>query len=267
MNKNKYLFRNSKFILLIITLIIFTVNEINAQSAEHIFLKSISLTDPENMEMISSLIIEDARGRQRKRKITSARKQFGTSKKMLMRFISPQEVAGTSMLIYDHLNDNDEMWIYLPALNKVRRIISTEKGGSFMGSEFTNADMSKPNPNNYTFQRLEDEPLEGIQHFVILLICKDSKTSKELGYQYKKIWINKETFLTRKIIFSDQLNKPFKIEQFSKYKEVDENHFIATLLEMENLKNNRKSYLNIEEYQPYCALSKYYFIPNKLINP
>ena len=48
------------------------------------------------------------------------------------------------MLVVDNKNQADEMWIYLPALKKTRRIVSSEKGKSFMSSEFTNADMSSP---------------------------------------------------------------------------------------------------------------------------
>ena len=49
------------------------------------------------------------------------------------------------------------MWIYLPALRKVRRIVSSEKGKSFMGSEFSNADMSAPKLDDYAYNYLEQK--------------------------------------------------------------------------------------------------------------
>ena len=64
--------------------------------------------------------------------------------KRMIRFIEPADVRGTSMLVVDNKNSADEMWIYLPALKKTRRIVTSEKGKSFMSSEFSNADMASP---------------------------------------------------------------------------------------------------------------------------
>ena len=58
------------------------------------------------------------------------------------------------MLIFDYEDKSDDMWILLPSLRRTRRIVSSEKGKSFMGSEFTNADMSKPDLNDFTFKIL-----------------------------------------------------------------------------------------------------------------
>ena len=61
------------------------------------------------------------------------------------------------MLIIDNKNIADEMWIYLPALKKTRRIVSSEKGKSFMSSEFSNADMSSPTLSDFQISILKDQ--------------------------------------------------------------------------------------------------------------
>ena len=76
-------------------------------------------------------------------------------------FTSPADVRGTAMLIYDYENKDDDMWIYMPAIRKIRRIVSSEKGKNFMGSEFTNADMSKPNMNDFDYRILSSETYSG----------------------------------------------------------------------------------------------------------
>jgi hypothetical protein len=103
------------------------------------------------MEAISTLRIYDARGRERVRQTSMASRLFesGSTEKRIIRFLSPAEVKGTGMLIYDYDDRNDDMWIYMPALRKTRRIISNEKRKSFMGSEFSNADMSAPNLEDF----------------------------------------------------------------------------------------------------------------------
>src|SRR4030042_2147588 len=122
---------------------------ISAQTAKEISQKATEVIDYASMEMVSTLKIYDAKGSERVRQITTATRKFGEKNKTMIKFISPADVKGTAMLIYDYENTGDDMWIYMPALRKTRRIVSTEKGKNFMGSEFTNADMSKPNMDVY----------------------------------------------------------------------------------------------------------------------
>ena len=137
-----------KIILLLVALII-TNSVVFAQTAKEISDKATEVIDFEAMEMTLTLKIYDAKERERIRQVTTASKKFGEINKTIMKFTAPAEVKGTAMLIYDYENKDDDMWIYMPAIRKIRRIVSSEKGKNFMGSEFTNADMSKPNIRIY----------------------------------------------------------------------------------------------------------------------
>ena len=79
----------------------------------------------------------------------------GTIKRMV-KFLDPADVRGTAMLIVDNKNVQDDMWIYLPALKRTRRIVSTEKGKSFMSSEFSNADMSSGTNADFRIRHLPE---------------------------------------------------------------------------------------------------------------
>ena len=82
------------------------------------------------------------------------------TEKRIIKFISPAEVQGTGILIYDYENRPDDMWIYLPALRKTRRIVSREKSNSFMGSEFSNADMTAPSLEDFEYTLLGSEKID-----------------------------------------------------------------------------------------------------------
>lgn len=238
-----------------------------SQSAQEIFLESIDNTDPENIEMITTLVIEDANKRQRIRKIASSRKKFGTSQKMILKFIEPPDVRGTSMLVFDHADLTDEMWIYMPAIQKVRRIISADKGKNFMGSEFSNADMSKPNFEDFQFSKLANEVLDGRDCYKLELVCKNPKTSKEMGYNRQEIWISKSDMLSRKIIYFDKHNKPKKKQTLENYKMMGKDKFFAYNRVMENLKNHRTSYMNVVKIQSGSQLAESEFRPEQLSKP
>ena len=65
--------------------------------------------------------------------------------KSIIVFLSPADVKGTGLLTYERLDREDDQWLYLPALRRIKRIASKNKSGSFMGSEFAYEDIS-PNP-------------------------------------------------------------------------------------------------------------------------
>ena len=60
----------------------------------------------------------------------------------LMRFIKPNNVSKTGLLTKDYSGDESDQWLYLPALDRVRRISSSRKGGRFVGSDFQYEDLT-----------------------------------------------------------------------------------------------------------------------------
>jgi hypothetical protein len=132
----------------------------------------MDIIDIGNMEMTSTIHIRDGKGNIRSRQITTVSQKFQTVNKTIVRFLAPADVKGTAILVYDYEKQSDDMWVYLPALRKVRRVISSEKGKNFMGSEFTNADMSKPNFDDFDYKLIGSEILSGFECYKIESKCK-----------------------------------------------------------------------------------------------
>ena len=78
--------------------------------------------------------------------------------KSLFVFDEPRDVQGTALLTHAHINAQDDQWLYLPALKRVKRINAARRSGSFMGSEFSYEDMSSQEVEEYTYTYLRDEP-------------------------------------------------------------------------------------------------------------
>lgn len=78
----------------------------------------------------------------RQRVLFSYAKDKGSAERWtLMRFIKPTDIEGTGLLTLDHPGDESDQWLYLPALDRVRRISSSRKGGRFVGSDFFYEDL------------------------------------------------------------------------------------------------------------------------------
>jgi hypothetical protein len=229
---------------------------LKAQDARTIADKASEAINPGSMEMTSKLKIYDNKGNVRVRELSTATAKFNGTSKTLFKFLSPADVKGTTILIYDYENKDDDMWIYMPSLRKTRRIVSGEKGKSFMGSEFSNADMSKPTMSDFTYSIAGSEILEGKNCWKLESKCARAEVEKSNGYSRKISWIEKSSNLTWKIEYYDHASKLLKVETIGDYRKQPDGKYFAFKLSMQNVQNNRKSEIVINKYQSGSALKE-----------
>ena len=233
------------------------------QGAREIMEKARDAARIRGLEAVSTLRIYDARGRERVRQTSMASREFdnGATEKRIIRFLSPAEVKGTGMLIYDYEEKNDDMWIYMPALRKTRRIVSSEKGKSFMGSEFNNADMSAPNLDDFEYSILGSEPFDGTDCWVIEVIPEDEDIMDEMGYDRRIAWIGKTDYVQRKSEYYNEDDELFKLLRSTNVKAIDPagKKFMAMHMEMENRENGRRSVMTMDKIQYNPEVKEEYF--------
>lgn len=249
--------------LLIVSLLVISTLSFG-QDAREITQKAIDLTRIDAMEMTSTLTIYDAKGRERVRQTATASKKFGNTTKVITRFTSPPDVKGTGILIYDHEDKDDDMWIYMPALRKTRRIVSSEKGKSYMGSEFSNADMSVPNLDDFTYSVEGSEQLEGKDCWLIIAVPVDDEVADNNGYSKRISWVEKETYFTYKSTFYDFDDMVYKEITMGQYEEMGDSKYIIRRMEAENLDNGRRSVMTIDQLQKGSELTENSFAPSAL---
>jgi outer membrane lipoprotein-sorting protein len=233
--------------LLALIFLVATMN-LYSQDAKEIVRKSMDAIEFEAMEMTATLNIHDNRGNTRVRQVVVAIKKFDDATKTLMRFISPPDVQGTSILIYDYEDKSDDMWIFLPSLRRVRRIVSTEKGSSFMGSEFSNADMSRPNLDNFTYKLIGSETIDGKDCWKIEAIAASRDIENENGYNKRISYIDKSNYLMLKSELFDSANRPLKVHTLSDYRKQSNGRYFAYSMKMENVRSNRRSEMRIDKF-------------------
>jgi hypothetical protein len=248
----------------LLTLLILLCSLISAQTAREISLKAMNAVEIGDMEMISTIIIADARGNERIRQISTASRQFGDCTKMLTVFLQPADVKGTSLLVYDYESKEDNMWIFMPALRKVRRIVSTEKGKNFMGSEFSNADMSKPNIDDFSYADLGFETVDGIKSRKIESKPKNNDIAKENNFSRKISFFDATTNLCYRIEYYDMADKLHRIQTISNNKKLPGGKYFAHQMVMVNVQNGRKTTMKVDRFQQGSNLPESRFSPNAL---
>jgi hypothetical protein len=247
---------------ILITICIFLLgNTLGAQDAREISKKASDAIKLDAMEMVSTLKIISAKGDERIRIISTATKKFGDVSKTMMKFLEPSDVRGTTLLVYDYESNDDDMWIFMPALRKTRRIVSSEKGNNFMGSEFTNADMSKPNIDDFSYRLLGEETINGKSCWKVESTCKTEELEDQYGFSKRIVYIDKTDYLTYKMDYYDLSGEHAKEEIISEYKKQDNGTYFAFYMEMRNVQNNRRSVMTIDKLQLGSNMSESQFSP------
>lgn len=255
-----------KFKILILLALICNISF--AQTAEEIIDKSRLAAKINGLESISTLKIIDQKGRERVRTTSMASKDFGTTEKRIIRFIEPADVKGTGILIFDHETKNDDMWLYMPAIRKTRRIVSSDKSKNFMGSEFSNADMTAPNKTDFNYQLLEDETVNGEMCWKIEASPINDEIADDNNLSRKIIFIAKKDYMQRKAIYYNYDEELWKTLTINKVELVDKENkrYLITDMLMENNLNGRKSIMTMDKFQNNKNVKEEYFTVTYLEN-
>jgi hypothetical protein len=176
-----------------------------------------------------TLMILISKNKQKRiRRIKNIRKDYGQDTKGIIFFLSPADVRNTAYMSYDwdESEKEDDSWLYLPALQKVKRIASNDKSGSFMGSDFTYSDINgiEIDDWNYSFVK-HSFVLDGFDTWVIQGFPKKDKKNRvleETGYLKSMLWIRKDNFMLVKGKYWIKKGKKVKYFKADEIKKVDD---------------------------------------------
>ncbi len=136
----------------------------------------------------------------------------------VVRFLSPDDVAGVTLLTRETGNGGSEQYLYLPALGKIREIKGSQKSSNFMGTDFSFEDLRLEKTVEYTYIRQIEENVDGRPCYVILSSPADSMqlTAKKFGS--RMIYIDKQNYNILKIEYQDEsftLSKTFQAYDYN----------------------------------------------------
>lgn len=157
-----------------------------------------------NMKLI------DKDGKQRARELTMLRTnlQEGGDQKYFIYFHQPTDVKDMTFLVYKYLRKDDDRWLFIPAVRLVKRIASSDKRSSFVGSDFTYEDISGRDLEDDTYKLLREETLNNQPVYVLESTPKDPKGA---NYARKISYISTESFLPLKEEYHDLKGNVVKI--------------------------------------------------------
>jgi outer membrane lipoprotein-sorting protein len=160
-----------------------------------------------------AMTITDSQGRTRQRQFTILRmddpppsgedEAYCGDQRFYVYFHLPADVNKMAFMVWKHVDKDDDRWLYLPALDLVKRIAAAEKRTSFVGSNFFYEDVSGRNINADEHELVDTSE----NYYVLKNTPKDPAT---VEFAYYKMWVHRKTFTTVKVEYYDENDEKYR---------------------------------------------------------
>lgn len=202
-------------------------------------------------EVTSTMILRNNHGQESKRILfqrTLEVQDETLGDKGIIVFKSPADVNGTALLSHAKILVQDDQWLYLPALKRVKRISSKNKSGPFVGSEFAFEDFTSQELNKYKYKYLRTEACPDISSMTCDVIERYPQYEFS-GYTRQISWVDQTNYQVRKVDYYDRKNDLLKTLIFDKYKKYNGKFWRAQELKMVNHVTGKSTDFIFGEYK------------------
>ncbi len=176
-----------------------------------------------------------------------------------MLFSRPADVRNTVFLVKKHVGEDDDRWLYLPGLDLVKRIAAGDKRTSFVGSHFFYEDVSGRGVEEDTH-----ELVETTDSFYLVKNIPIDEGSVE--FSYWTVWIDKATFLPKKMEYMDDTDKVYRRIEALEVEEID-GYPTVTQMKVSDLRDGGYTVSEFRNIQYNLNIPENVFTERTLRNP
>ncbi len=153
-----------------------------------------AVDDGDNRTARMSMTLIDRDGSTRTRRLQTFLKDRGRDTLNLMFFLSPASVRNTGFLTHDFRDPDrdDDQWLYLPELRKTKRIAGSSKSQSFMGTDFSFADMTRRVTDEWNYRLLGERDVRGESAWLIEATPASAAVRERYGYAKSVMFVRKD---------------------------------------------------------------------------
>ena len=216
--------------------------------------------DGDDRKSTIEMVLINRRNKKRVRVMSSFGKDFGKDTKKLMAFKKPMDIKGTAFLSweYDDPSRDDDKWLYMPALRKVRRISGASTNDYFMGSDFTYDDMGDRNVDEDDHTLMGEDPLNGQACWKIKSIPKEDDSL----YDEKILWVSQTAHKTIKAEYYDAqgLIKTYTVEDLNEH----QGFWTIFKMKMENHREQHATVMTLSDVEYNTGVDETFFSVNTI---
>jgi len=241
-----------------------------APSAEDIMKSDFLTSKVADSTQDASFHLINAQGQERIRETSGETKLIPgtTDNRRIVVFNAPADIRGTKTLLIEHSGGDDDIWIYLPAMKKVRRLVANNKKDSFVGTDFSYGDVIGYRVDEWNHTLLREETVAGLDCWVIQSTPKSSKVAGISGYTKRVSWIDKRSYVAARTEIYDAQGAFLKRLTQDDIREVDPkaHKWQAMRVTAENVQTGHKTIIALKNFKANVGVSDAEFTPSALEN-
>ena len=225
-------------------------------TAEEIIDEMESGFQNENMLMQFKMTIYSKSGQTRERTLRARMKKENGLSRSVITFEEPADVRAVKFLVIENKDRDDDQMLYLSSIKRVRRIASSQRSGSFMGTDFSYNDLSSHDPDKGKHKLLPAETVDGKECYVVESIPNDPE---DYGYGRAVWWVRKDNLVALKADLYDKslaLQKKMSASNLEEYKP---GKWLAKKIEMKNVQKGTHTLIDIVKYKADANIPDDYF--------
>jgi hypothetical protein len=188
------------------------------------------------------MILINAKGERSERSLEMRTLEgLDTGDKTLLIFQDPPDVRGTTLLTHENRAGDDDQWLYLPALRRARRIASSNRSSSFVGSELAYEDLVPNEISKHEYRYLREDTIDG----VLVWVIESASRFKDSGYSRRELFVRRDNYQMARVNFYDRKGKVLKVARWDGWWKVTARRWRARSVRIENVQNGKSTVLEV----------------------
>lgn len=228
---------------------------------------SLTITKPYRSTTEGRFVLTNKAGQSRVRETESVSelKADGVHNRRVVRFLSPADIKGTAVLTIENTAE-DDIWVYLPALKKVRRLSAANKKDAFVGTDFSYGDVLGHRVEDWNQKFVRKDVLDGKPVIVIESTPKTPEVAANSGYSKRLSWLRATDAVDLKTDYYGPDGKLLKVYVATDIRLVDTKNkrYQPMRQTMTNVVTGHSTRIEYDEYSTDIDIAETQFQPRAL---
>lgn len=201
---------------------------------------------------VAQMVLISKTGNKNIREFSIKRLAEGDLERQIIRFTAPADIDGTGFLTIEKTGWETEQFLYLPALRRTRRIVTSQKSSRFVNSDFTYEDMERHPVDDYTYKIVGSQKVGQLDCYALEIYPK-----KETISQYGRTLslVEKQSLVPVFVQYFDKNGDHIKTYEVLKLSQI-QGIWTESTVSMEDLEKGHKTYIKLENITYNTGLEK-----------
>ena len=212
----------------------------------------------ESEEVDGEMVLRNQAGKESRRVFRSMvleRPSPDVGDKSVMVFVQPRDIRGVSLLTHDHAEPkNDDQWLYLPSIKRVKRISSSKRTGKFVASEFSYEDLGSSGIDDHHYKWLRNEPCPNDESWTCF-VTESYPRNRKSGYSKRVVWIDTEEYRLHYMEFHNRRGDLEKTLTYGSYRQYLGKYWRVDRMTMVNAQTGKSTEMIWSDYRLRTGLT------------